>query len=230
MKIIDAHSHIDYITHKIQPWVVGTVVCATKESDWNNLIDMGHMDDCLYCAFGIHPWFIDTVDMGYESRLEQLLKTDSNYMVGEIGIDKNRPDMDRQIDIFTRQFDVAIKLKRCVFIHCVGAWDKTLHMLKQYKKSDLPIMIFHAFNGDENVIKHLIKNYGDKIYFSFGKNALCGENRRITQIDDDKILVESDGKSDSNLVDIVNKIMDLKNNENMPEIIYNNMQRILHHE
>jgi len=230
MKIIDAHSHIDYISHKIQPNVVGTVVCATKESEWNNLIDIGHQDDRVYCAFGIHPWFIDMVDMGYESRLEQLLKTDSNYMVGEIGIDKNHLDMDRQIDIFTRQFDVAIKMQRNVFVHCVGAWDKMLHILKQYKKSDLPIIIFHGFMGDENVVKHLIKNYGDKIYFSFGKNALYGENRRITQIDYNKILVESDGKFDSNLVDVMNKIIDLKNNKNIPEIIYNNTQRVLHHE
>ena len=227
MKIIDAHSHIDYITHRIQPDVVGTVICTTRESEWYDLENLIHGDGNIYGAFGVHPWFVDSVDSGFELRLQDLLSRYSSYMVGEIGLDKNRPDMDEQIDVFIKQFDIAVKLKRIVFIHCVGAWDKMLYILKQYKTSDLPIMVFHAFSGDENVVKHLIKNYKDNVYFSFGKNALYGDFCRITQIDSDKILVETDGKSDAGLIDIINKIADIKNNPNMSQIIYNNTKGIL---
>ena len=86
-------------------------------------------------------------------------------MVGEIGLDKNKPNMEQQIIIFQKQLDIAIELKRIVFIHCVGAWDKILYVLKQYKKSSIPTMIFHAFNGNDDIIKYLLKNYEKNLYF-----------------------------------------------------------------
>ena len=54
MKIIDAHSHIDYITHDVQTGVVGTICCATNESQWKNLIDLWTKDKNIYYAFGIN--------------------------------------------------------------------------------------------------------------------------------------------------------------------------------
>ncbi len=227
MKIIDSHSHIDYLTHKIQHDVVGTVVCTTNESQWQNLIDLINGDGCIYGAFGVHPWFVDSVIDGYDVRLKEFLETNRNFMVGEIGLDKYKPNMEKQIEIFTNQFDLAIRLQRTVFIHCVGAWDKILYVLKQYKKSELPDIVFHAFNGSENILNNLLKNYKDNIYFSFGKNALYDRNRRITQIPIDKILVESDGDKDVNLIDVVNKMSIIKNDTNAQNIIYNNTKKIL---
>ena len=74
MKIIDAHSHIEYISHNIQPDVVGTICCATNESDWNNLANIISGDKNVYGAFGVHPWFVDTIKDGFDKRLYDLLK------------------------------------------------------------------------------------------------------------------------------------------------------------
>jgi len=227
MKIIDAHTHIDYITHKIQPGVVGTVVCTTDESQWSTLIDVIDNDDCVYGAFGVHPWFVDSWNKESEDRLESVLKTNRDFFVGEIGLDKYKPNMEHQIEIFQKQFDMAIRLHRGVCVHCVGAWDKILHILKQYKKSTLPNIVFHAFNGSADVLEFLLKNYDNNIYFSFGKNVVYDRNCRIQQIPIDKILVESDGKTDAILIDIINKIVDIKNDKNAPDIIYNNTKRFL---
>ncbi|MBQ2339930.1 MAG: TatD family hydrolase, partial [Bacteroidaceae bacterium] len=46
-----------------------------------------------------------------------------------------------------------------VFLHCVGAWDKILHVLKQYKKSELPIIVIHDFNGSDEILQNIIQNY-----------------------------------------------------------------------
>ena len=227
MNIIDAHTHIDYMTHKIQSCVDSVVCCATDESMWDDLIEINTKDKNVYCAFGIHPWYIDSVKEGFDKRLEDALKTNRSFLVGEIGLDNNKPDMERQIDIFIKQFDIAIKLQRNVFIHCVGAWEKILHILKQYNKSDLPYIIFHAFNGNESIIKQLTKNYGDKVLFSFNKIDIYTEIRRIEQIDIKQILVESDGKKDSDLHNLINKISNIKNEENISDIIYNNTKRVL---
>ena len=225
MKIIDAHSHIDCITHKQQIGVVGTVCCTTDESQWATLTDMIKSDKNIYGAFGVHPWFVnDTLD-GFEIRLEQLLKNNSDYMVGEIGLDKYKTNMDKQIDMFTKQFDLAVKLKRTVFLHCVGAWDKILHILHQYKESDLPIIVAHAFNGNNDILQKLLRY--NNIMFSFNKIDKRAGFGCIEQIPNDKILIESDGKSDSDLVQLVQFITDIKKDINMPDIIYDNTQRVI---
>lgn len=227
MQIIDAHSHIDYITHNFQDSVVGTVVCTTQESEWTTLESLMRGNKNIFGAFGIHPWFIDSIENGFESRLENLLNNNASYMIGEIGLDKYKPDMERQIYVFQKQFDIGVKLKRTIFMHCVGAWDKILHILKQYKKSDLPIIVFHAFNASDDVLNHLLSNY-DNVMFSISKNTVYSENSCIERIDINKILIETDGKSNVILKDVIDKITQIQHNDDIHDIIYNNTRKVLH--
>lgn len=225
MKIIDVHTHIDYITPDFQSDVVGCVCCATVESDWQKIINLIESDNRIYGAFGVHPWFVNSMSDNFGTLLEDLLKMNNRYMVGEIGLDKYKPDIEKQMDIFIKQFDIAIKLKRTVFIHCVGAWDKIMHILKQYKQSELPIIVLHDFNGNQEIIKQLLQY--KNVYFSFGKNALYDRNCCIEQIPVNNILVETDGKSDIILVDIIDKIARIKKETDTANIIYNNTKRVL---
>lgn len=225
MKIIDAHSHIDYITHKHQSDVVGTVCCATDKSQWAVLVDMLKQDNHIYGAFGVHPWFVNNVADDFDKNLFDLLQSDSFYMVGEIGLDKYKPDMNKQMDVCIKQFDIAIKLTRPVFLHCVGAWDKILHVLKQYKISNLPIIVAHAFNANDKILKQLLKY--KNVMFSFNKIDIYDKNRHIEQIPDNKILVETDGNKNVCLNDIIKQIAKLKNKPDMDKIIFNNTQRVV---
>lgn len=225
MKIIDAHSHIDYVTHQHQSDVDGTVCCTTDESQWTKLVGLIRQDNHVYGAFGVHPWFVDSVDDDFIVGLEELLKTDLNYMVGEIGLDKYKPDMDKQIEIFVKQFDLAVKLQRVVFLHCVGAWDKILHVLKQYEKSELPIIVMHDFNANQKITSQLLQY--NNIMFSVGQNHITGKNSRIEQIPSNKILVETDGKPNVILKDCVKQISDIKNESDIWKIIFDNTQRMI---
>lgn len=228
MKIIDAHTHIDYITCDVQPDVVGAVCCATMESDWKRIVDICNKDKRVYGAFGIHPWFIDVAEKDFDKRLTKLLEINSHYMVGEIGLDKYKTNMDAQIEFFVKQFTIAINLKRIVCLHCVGAWDKILHILKQYKQSELPIIVVHGFDENEDILEKLLRY--KNIYFSVSKNAVYGRNNRIDKIPLNRIMVETDAKSDFILNDIVVKISEIKNDENVPDIIYNNTSKVLNNE
>lgn len=221
MKIIDIHTHTDYIN----PDATGVVCCATKESDWKKIINLMETDNRVYGAFGIHPWFVQETKNNFDVRLKQLLENNSNYMIGEIGLDKYKPDMEKQMDVFMKQFDLAVKLKRNIFLHCVGAWDKIFYILKQYDKQNLPIIIAHNFNASMEITQKLLQY--DNIMFSFGENALYGKNCRIEQIPSNRILIETDGKKDVVLKDIVTKISEIKNDKDIPNIIYNNTKRVL---
>lgn len=228
MKIIDAHSHLDYITHLQQPGVVGTICCTTDESQWTKLVNLIRQDNHVYGAFGVHPWFVDSVSDEFNARLENLLNTDIRYMVGEIGLDKYKQNMDKQVDVFIKQFDLAVRLKRTVFLHCVGAWDKILCILKQYNKLELPMIVLHGFNANQQILKQLLQY--KNIIFSVNKIGISSVNSRIEQIDNNRILVESDGNSAVVLNELINQIMKLKHNKNIDEIIFNNTQRILNNE
>ena len=160
-----------------------------------------------------------------DKRFCDLLKSNDSFMVGEIGLDKYKPNMEKQIDVFIKQLNLAIRFKRTVFLHCVGAWDKILHILKQYEKAELPIIIVHDFNGSIEIMNKLIQNYN--VLFSIHRINKDAEIRRIEQIPTDKILVETDAKKDIVLRGVIDKISKVKNESDMGEIIYKNTLRIL---
>ena len=229
MKIIDAHSHVEYVTHKFQSSVVGTFCCATNESQWNELINMMKTDSQIFGAFGIHPWFIDSVSNDFESKLKNLLLKNPQFMVGEIGLDKYKPNMDKQIELFEKQLNIAVNLHRVVSIHCVGAWDKIFHILNKYKKSDLPYIIAHSYSGNLDITKRLLNSY-DNIMFSFAKIDEKHDFQRIDQIPANRILVESDAKKDVVLSETIKQIQNIKQCDNLSNIIYNNANMVLKNE
>ena len=116
MKIIDAHTHLDYITPNYQSDVVGAICCTTNESEWEQLKKLIAESVCVYGAFGVHPWFVNDVLDDFNKRLEFLLRLNPNYMIGEIGLDKHKPNMDKQIDVFIKQLNIAIELKRTIVL------------------------------------------------------------------------------------------------------------------
>ena len=223
MQIIDAHSHIDYITCDLQPDVVGVICCANNQNDWVELVDIINHKNNVYGAFGIHPWFVQDAKPEFENELSDLLKNNNHFMIGEIGLDKYKPYMDKQIEVFEKQLRIAVDFNRPVFLHCVGAWDKILHIFKSYKK--LPLVIAHSFNADVQILNNLIQNYN--VMFSYHKIDKPYDFGRIEQTPVDKILVESDAKDDVLIKDIINKISDIKHQPNMADIIYENTKKVL---
>lgn len=221
MKIIDSHTHTDYISTEYQSGVVECICCAKCESEWGELLDVINNDKNVYGAFGVHPWNVSDVKDGFDTRLYEILKTNRSWMVGEIGLDKYKPDMEKQIEVFIKQLDIAVELQRPIMLHCVGAWDKIFQILKQYKKSVLPIIVAHAFNGSTEIVENLVSNYN--VIFSFNS---VDKKDIISCIPNDKIAVETDAKSNVVLSDIVDKISNIKNTD-MENIIYQNTKRIL---
>ena len=75
------------------------------------------------------------------------------------------------------------------------------------------------------ILRTLINNYD--IMFSINKIDKPNEINRIHEIPIDKLLVETDAKSDVVLHDIINKIFDVKKLVNMDNIIYKNTFKVL---
>ena len=74
----------------------------------------------VYCALGIHPEGVRrTTEQDYEALGQLIVNTPKCIAVGEIGLDYHYPEPSRseQIEAFTRQLDLAVKLGKHVVIH-----------------------------------------------------------------------------------------------------------------
>ena len=185
MEYTDAHCHIFAAPRND---AIRAQVCnATNESDWEKIVAIA--DERTRACIGIHPWHIHTATDGWDDRMRKILGANPHIMVGEIGIDKHHPNIETQMEFFTRQMEIAIEFDRPMHLHVVGAWDKILHILKANDKSPLPPIIAHGFNGNTNILVRVAAE--SNIYFSYKiqNGRIIGE---IETAPLDKILAESD--------------------------------------
>ena len=182
MKYTDAHCHI--FTAPVDDAIIGQICNATTTTDWEKLTRIA--DDRTRICIGIHPWHIDSAPADWDTRMRKILGSNPQIMVGEIGIDKYRPNIDKQIEFFAYQIEIAIKMNRPAHLHCVGAWDKVLHILKGHRPR-IPI-IAHAFGGNAAIMTTLAEY---NTYFSYvARNGRINDTAGVATMG--KILVESD--------------------------------------
>lgn len=189
MKYGDAHSHLQNMTDlpnvlaRADAAGVGLFVCnATHEDDWAKVLDIAKQYPNVKPSIGVHPWFMDTLTEGWEDRMGQILTNNPHVMVGEIGLDRLKPDLELQEAVLRAQLNLAHRYNRTVHIHCVRAWDAMMHVLKTSVRPKF--FVSHAHHGDVKLIPYLQELGG---YFSYSHL-----HKDILATPLDRLLVESD--------------------------------------
>ena len=224
MKYVDAHCHLD--SGPFTDWVAVAIANATCPADWGT-VSARTGEGGIFGAIGIHPWYISDLPVNWAEQMCELLAVNPALMVGEIGLDKNRPDMAVQLDVFRTQMQMASEFGRVAHIHCVGAWDRVLMVLSEFAP---PAIVFHDFSASPEIIRALAKY---NAYFSFGR-AICNPVRRRAQnalrtVSECRILSESDTNSPANVVPVVVKMSEIlaRPLADVTETIYNNAMELL---
>lgn len=232
-KYIDAHCHIltDAQMHDAAACGVGHfVVNAAQPDDWGAVVEMADRENVVG-AIGVHPWYVSELSDGWDSELISTLMAHPDLMVGEIGLDKNYPDIESQESVFCRGLQIAHDLKRVAHIHCVGAWGKMMDILRGCELP--PAIIFHAFSGAADLVPELIECGA---YFSFGvavmDNARARLQSAVAAVPLSRILVESDAPDvamPNTIPDVVAKIAEIRGMDtaHVVEIIYNNTMGLI---
>ena len=233
MKYIDAHCHILPDTEMRAATARGVerfVVNGTRPADWGVVVEMANLDN-VYGAIGAHPWFVSTWSNDAADKLCGVLHQNPNLMVGEIGLDKNRPDMETQEVVFGRQLQISHDFGRVAHIHCAGAWGKMMDALRGAELP--PAMVFHAFSGSPDLVPELVKMGA---HFSFG-HAICDTRYAkmravVACVPENRILVESDAPdvaTPDTIPDTVAEIAALHGVDvaQMATTIYNNTMGLL---
>ena len=227
----DSHCHIR--PEPENPDIACRIYNSARAIDWENAIDISERDDDKnFATIGIHPWYIADAGAEFETAIAEILASHPNLMVGEIGLDKFKPDMDRQVEVFTRQLEIAARFRRPIHLHCVGAWDKVLHIFREHERNMPPAVLAHGFTGDPSQIEMLANKYN--MYFSYSVRADNETNAtRVSKTPANRILAETDtfdaGEEISDLDTIINMIAAAHNYDadEMSEQIYQNIQRII---
>ncbi|MCL2690473.1 MAG: TatD family hydrolase [Chitinispirillia bacterium] len=189
------YTHLSCVLEKAR--LVGVnfmLCCGIREDDWADVAAIGSYRSSVVCAFGIHPWYADSVSSNWDTALEKYLTDNPNAAVGEIGLHYNadRCNDDQQKRVFIRQLDIAQTMKRPVSIHCYKAWGDLIPLLK--KRGGLSYGgAIHSYSGPPDLVKQL-EDLG--CYISFSGSILNKNAKRSHQslklVSPDKLLAETD--------------------------------------
>ncbi len=198
----DAHSHIQdcgaatavELLREASSTGIKRIFCdATSPLSFQLLKDLAS-DRVIVPFFGLHPWHADSAPAGWLESLSEIMTTFSFCAIGEIGLDKGKrgPDIFLQEDIFRKQLELAIQIRRPVTIHCVKAWKELLDILKSYGR-ELPPFLLHAFSGKPEELAELAVLGA---FVSFSPQALFSGNPEVKMtlhaVPTDRLLLETD--------------------------------------
>ena len=160
--MIDTHAHIlsefyDNIDELIEELkskeIIKVINCADSVETSKEVLNIyTKYEGYLLPAVGIHPENIENANI---SAIEELIKINKVFAVGEIGLDYHYNDENKkeQREYFIKQLDLAIKYDLPVIIHIREAMQECFDILKTRKNRG----IIHCFSGSTEMAREYIK-------------------------------------------------------------------------
>jgi TatD DNase family protein len=132
-----------------QAGVEQLVITGTNVQHSERAIQLTQLyESTCYSTVGLHPHHASDYSADMGSELRDMLKHEKVVAVGECGLDFNRNFSTRkeQIRAFEAQLEIAIELKKPVFLHQRDAHEDFVSIIKSCRK-DLNKLVAHCFTG-----------------------------------------------------------------------------------
>jgi TatD DNase family protein len=147
-----------------QVGVKGMLLPGTTKESWRKIRQLSSLHKNLHCALGLHPFFVDSHQKNDLRSLELAVATPPISAIGEIGLDFQVKELDKQKQVvfFRSQLQIANVAHLPVVLHVRKAHDE---VLKQLRIINFRFGGFvHAFNGSMEQAKRYI-DLGFKLGF-----------------------------------------------------------------
>lgn len=216
MRLYDAHNHLqddrfsgkqaELVAAAEAENVVRMVVNGACEGDWAQVQELARKHTIVQPSFGYHPWYLHERTENWQRELVRFLDETPNAVVGEIGLDKWKPDLpyEGQEEIFVWQLRLAAERDLAASIHCLQAWGPMFQLLRKEPRPERGFLL-HSYGGPAEMIRPLAKLGA---YFSFPGYYLLDRKERqretFKQVPLERLLVETDAP-DQLLPDALNK-------------------------
>lgn len=134
---------------------------------------------------GIHPNF-DECDLTLND-IAELAKEKRIWAIGEIGLDRNNPDLDWQHRVFTQQLDMAEQANLPVVLHIVGHQGEAYQTLSKYPL----VYLVHGYAGSLAAYHQLARL---NAFFTISSRILKPDKRELLMaiLNDKRYLFETD--------------------------------------
>jgi TatD DNase family protein len=113
----------------------------------------GRYPGYVFPALGLHPWRLETDDLGTNFSLIRK-ELPGCPALGEIGLDfAIKTPKDRQAEVLRRLLEMAIREQKPVLLHARRAWAEALDLLKAY---EVGRAVFHWYSGPADVLQEIL--------------------------------------------------------------------------
>lgn len=206
LNYFDIHSHLESpkfdkdredIISRMQDEGVFTITVGTDLENSKRAVRLSDKYENVFASIGLHP--TDMKEDFREKDYVGLVENSKTVAIGECGLEffrlgENAEDeKKRQIDIFKKQIDFAVKYDKPLMIHCREAHIETIEILEEKKKQfgDKLKGNIHFFSGDVEIAKKYIE-LGFTISFAGVITFAKDYDEVIKEISLDKIMSETD--------------------------------------
>lgn len=216
MRLYDAHNHLqderfgrrqaELVAAAEDDGVARMVVNGACEEDWAQVQELARKFPCVQPSFGYHPWYLHERTERWQAELVRYLDNTPNAVVGEIGLDRWKPDLpyEGQEEVFVWQLRLAAEHNLAASIHCLQAWGRMVDLLREGPRPERGFLL-HSYGGPSEMVAPLAKLGA---YFSFPGYYLRERKERqrevFRQIPQERLLVETDAP-DQSLPDALNQ-------------------------
>jgi TatD DNase family protein len=214
---VDIHTH-HFSNH--------TDVISVRSLDVNEYLKNPELINQAF-SIGLHPWYLTKENSASNlSILEELIKQDNFFAIGECGLDKIIDvDYAYQMEIFKSQIQLSEKYFKPLIIHQVKSHDELLKINRELNPSHP--WIIHGTRLKWAIAKDLL-NAG--MWLSFGHHLLKREAHLIEtflQTPNDKIFLETDNNTIA-IDDIFARAAEIKSMDvaTLKEIVYQNYKTV----
>jgi len=216
VRLYDAHNHLqderfggkqaELVAAAEAADVARMVVNGACEGDWAAVQELARKFPVVQPSFGYHPWYLHERTENWQMELARYLDSTPNAVVGEIGLDKWKPDLpyEGQEEVFVWQLRLAAKRNAVASIHCLQAWGPLFNLLRQIPRPEQGFLL-HSYGGPAEMVRPLVKLGA---FFSFPGYYLHERKERqrevFRHIPLECLLVETDAP-DQGLPDSLNR-------------------------
>lgn len=186
----------DVVVRAQQVGVGKMIITGSSVEDSHSVVELIHQyPECLYGTAGIHPHHADRFDESSIEALRQLQQHEGVVAVGECGLDFNRnySVSANQRKAFDAQLELAVELRKPVFLHQRDAFEDFVSMIKNCLNG-IVNSVAHCFTGTpEQAVEYL-----DMGMYIGVTGWICDERRghdlreAVKQIPLDRIMLETD--------------------------------------
>lgn len=170
LNLIDIHAHLQFsdydddreeVIARTRAAAVGVINVGTDLETSRQATVLAKANDAMWAVVGIHPSMADQELSINWKELEVLAEAPEVVAIGECGLDIREGKFEaggvigrRQIELFERQIELALRVGKPLMIHCRNAYEVLIGILRGY--SLRPLINVHFFAGDWTIAEKFL--------------------------------------------------------------------------